>query len=118
ADPGTDAKALATLTGWCGRYSPWCAPDGEDGIRLDITGCAHLFGGEAAMLSDMIRRLWGFGIAARGAVADTPAAAWGWARHRRKSASPILGTGETAPLLPLPVTALRLEADSIDTLRV
>jgi protein ImuB len=116
ADAGADAKALAALTDWCGRYSPWCATDGEDGIRLDITGCAHLFGGEATMLSDMIRRLWGFGIAARGAVADTPAAAWGWARYRRKSATPILG--ETAPLLSLPVAALRLEPDSIDTLRV
>jgi protein ImuB len=70
------------------------------------------------MLGDMIPRLWSFGIAARGAVADTPAAAWGWARYRRKSAAPILGEGETAPLLSLPVAALRLEPDSIDTLRV
>ena len=118
ADPGADAKALAALTDWCGRYSPWCAPDGPDGIRLDITGCAHLFGGEAAMLGDMVNRLRAFGIAARGAVADTPAAAWGWARYRRKSAPPILGGGETAPLLPLPVAALRLEMTSLDTLRV
>jgi len=118
ADPGADGKALAALTDWCGRYSPWCATDGEDGIRLDITGCAHLFGGEAPMLSDMIRRLWDFGIAARGAVADTPAAAWGWARFRPKSATPILGEGETAPLLRLPVAALRLEAASLDTLQV
>ena len=45
ADPAADAKALASLTDWCCRYSPWCAMDGQDGIRLDITGCAHLFGG-------------------------------------------------------------------------
>ena len=118
ADPGADAKALTALTDWCGRYSPWCAPDGEDGIRLDITGCAHLFGGEAAMLADMIRRLLAFGFTARGAVADTPAAAWGWARYRPKPAPPILGEGETAPLLSLPVAALRLEPESIDTLLV
>jgi len=118
ADPGADAKMLAALTDWCGRYSPWCAPDGADGIRFDITGSAHLFGGEAAMLRDMIRRLRAFGIAARGAIADTPAAAWGWARYRTKSASPILGEGETAPLLSLPVGALRLEPENIDTLRV
>jgi protein ImuB len=118
ADPGADTKALRALTDWCGRYSPWCAPDGEDGICLHITGCAHLFGGEAAMLKDMIRRLHPFGIAARGAIADTPAAAWGWARYRPKSASPILGQGETAPLLSLPIAALRLKPESIDTLRV
>jgi protein ImuB len=118
ADSGADTKALTALTDWCGRYSPWCAPDGKDGIRLDITGCAHLFGGEATMLKDMIRRLHTFGIAARGAIAGTPAAAWGWARYRPKSASPILGQGETAPLLSLPIAALRLEPENIDTLRV
>jgi len=118
ADPAADAKALAALTGWCSRYSPWCALDGADGIRLDITGCAHLFGGEAAMLTDMIRRLRAFGFTARGAVADTPAAAWGWARYRPKAAPPILNEGEIAPLLPLPIAALRLEPESIDTLRV
>jgi protein ImuB len=118
ADPGADAKALGALTDWCGRYSPWCAPDGADGIRLDITGCAHLFGGEAAMLNDLIRRLRAFGLIARGAVADTPAAAWGWARYRPKSAPWVLAEGETAPLLPLPVAALRLAPESLDMLRV
>jgi protein ImuB len=118
AEPAADAKALAALCDWCSRYSPWCALDGEDGIRIDITGCAHLFGGEAAMLSDMTRRLRSFGLHVRGAVADMPAAAWGWARYRPKSAAPILGEGETAPLLSLPVAALRLEPESIDTLRV
>ncbi len=118
AEPDADAKALASLSDWCNRYSPWCAPDGADGIRLDITGCAHLFGGEAAMLADMVRRLRAFGISARGAVADTPAAAWGWARYRPKSAPPVLAEGETAPLLRLPVAALRLEPESLDTLRV
>ncbi len=118
ADPSADARALAALADWCGRYSPWCATDGEDGIRLDITGCAHLFGGEAAMLKDMVRRLRAFGLSARGAVADTAAAAWGWARHRPKTRSPILSEGETAPLLSLPIAALRLGQDSIDMLRV
>jgi len=79
AEPLADAKALAALTGWCRRYSPWCAVDGEEGIRLDITGCAHLFGGELTMLRDMAVRLRAFGIGVRGGIADTPAAAWGWA---------------------------------------
>ena len=118
AEPGADAKALAALIDWCSRYSPWCASDGEDGIRLDITGCTHLFGGEAAMLRDMEHRLRSFGFSARGAVADTPAAAWGWARYRPKSCAPILNIGETEALLLLPIAALRLDPDSIDTLRV
>jgi protein ImuB len=118
ADPAADAEALASLTDWCGRYSPWCAMDGADGIRLDITGCAHLFGGEAAILSDMEHRLRRFGLNARGAVADTPAAAWGWARYRPKSRPPVLNKGETEALLSLPIAALRLDPDSIDALRV
>jgi protein ImuB len=118
ADPAADAKALASLTDWCSRYSPWCATDGADGIRLDITGCAHLFGREAAMLRDMGHRLRSFGLNARGAIADTPAAAWGWARYRPKSRPPILNEGETEALLSLPIAALRLDPDSIDALRV
>jgi protein ImuB len=118
AEPGADAKALARLTDWCSRYTPSCAIDGVDGIRLDITGCPHLFGGEAAMLKDMEYRLRSFGFNARGAIADTPAAAWGWARYRPRSRPPILNEGETEALLSLPIAALRLDPDSIDTLRV
>src|SRR5260221_3128647 len=45
ADPVGDAGALHRLAEWCGRWSPWTVPDGDDGILLDITGCAHLQGG-------------------------------------------------------------------------
>ncbi len=118
AEPLADAKALAALAGWCTRYSPWCATDGQDGVRLDITGCAHLFGDELDMLRDMARRLYSFGIGVRGGIADSPAAAWGWARYRPKSRPPILAVGETEPLLTLPTAALRLDPADIDILRV
>jgi protein ImuB len=116
AMPAADARALAALADWCTRYSPWAATDGDDGIRLEITGCAHLFGGEAGVIADMGRRLCSFGIGVRGAIADTPAAAWGWARFRPRKAGPILGAGDTAPLLYLPTAALRLETESLETL--
>ena len=118
ATPEADTKILAALVDWCTRYSPWAAADGDDGIRLDITGCAHLFGDERALLQDMGHRLRAFGFTVQGAVADTPAAAWGWARHRPRKRSPILEPGETEPLLSLSIVALRLDPDSIDTLRV
>ncbi|HTJ65464.1 MAG TPA: DNA polymerase Y family protein [Alphaproteobacteria bacterium] len=116
AMPEADGQALAALAGWCTRYSPWTATDGEDGIRLEITGCAHLFGGEAGIVADMARRLHAFGVGARGAIADTPAAAWGWARFRPRKAGPILKAGDTASLLSLPAMALRLEPESLETL--
>jgi len=116
SEPAADAASLIALTEWCTRYSPWAAPDGEDGIRLDITGCAHLFGGETGIVRDMARRLRGFGIGTRGAIADTPAAAWGWARYRPRKAGPILRTGDDKALMSLPVAALRLQPDSLETL--
>ena len=92
ADPAADWRALETLADWCGRYTPWTSVDaaatdadangdadpfgGGGGIWLDISGCAHLFGGEAALLDDLLDRLTRFGVAARAAVADTPGTAW------------------------------------------
>ena len=66
--PERDDKALASLADWCSRYSPWVASDNKDGdygICLDVTGCAHLFGGEASMLDDISRRLRDFSIQAQ-----------------------------------------------------
>ncbi len=116
ADFGADAEALGRLADWCARYTPWSAVDGEDGLSLDITGSAHLFGGEAALLADLERRLTGFGVTVRAAAADTPAAAWAWARFG--DANPILNAGESGRrLAALPVEALRLAPATIEALR-
>lgn len=83
ADPAADARALEALAKWCVRYTPWTAVDdwpasgGGAGLFLDITGCAHLFGGEAALLRDLRDRLRGFGFTVRLGLADTKGAAWG-----------------------------------------
>jgi protein ImuB len=110
--PEKDAAALAQLADWCARFSPWVAVDGADGLFLDITGCAHLFGGEARMLEDLAQRLQKFGYRLRLAVADTPGAAWAAARfatlaHDRDIA--ILPPGGTREVIAsLSVAALRL----------
>jgi protein ImuB len=110
ADPAADAAALDQLVIWATRYTPWAAMDGGDGVVLDITGCAHLCGGEAALLEDACRRLGRAGITARAAIAETPAAAWAWARFRREDkARPIVPEGALGDhLAPLPVAALRI----------
>src|SRR5215475_3732534 len=89
ADPAGDAAALARLADWCSRYTPLVAIDGADGLWLDITGCAHLFGGERALMSDLRLRLAGFGHAARAAVADSPGAAWAVARFQEAEQSVV-----------------------------
>lgn len=116
ADPDGDAAALRRLALWCGRWSPWTTVDAPDGVVLDITGCAHLFGGESALLDDAAGRLAGFGLSARLAAAPTPGAAWAAARHGQ--ASPVLlpDGGVAAALAPLPLAALRLDAATIEAL--
>ncbi|WP_295691291.1 hypothetical protein [uncultured Maricaulis sp.] len=121
ADPAGDIRRLAALARGCGRWSPWTAPDpgqpGEDGILLEITGCAHLFGGEAALLTEALTALRRQGHKAHGAIAPTIGLAWGLARHTAPDAPDgQVVVKDIAALNPLPVTALRI-GETAATLR-
>ncbi|MBI1207021.1 MAG: DNA polymerase Y family protein [Azospirillum sp.] len=108
AEPEEDARLLERLAGWCLRYTPWTAADGADGVVLDITGCAHLLGGELPMLADLTNRLSAAGFESGTAIADTPAASWAVARFGPPGT--ILPAGrQRAVLAGLPVAALRLD---------
>jgi protein ImuB len=95
---------LPALALWCQHYTPLTAVDPPDGVMLDITGCAHLFGGEAGLKAQLLRRLPG----ARLSIADTAAAAWGLARYAAPGVEDFLS---------LPLAALRLEANIMVKLR-
>lgn len=117
SDFAGDAGALQDLAAWCLHYGPLTSADPPAGIWIDITGCAHLFGGETALLEDLLSRLVRNGLAARAAVADTPGAAWALARFGDGAASIVPpGDGEAA-LRPLSIAALRLTPALCDTLR-
>lgn len=114
AAPGQDALLLGFVADWCDRYTPLVALDGGDGLFLDITGCAHLFGGEEALLADALDRLERQGFAVRGAIADTPGAAWAVARHGDGGSIP---PGQQEDVLrPLPLAALRLDPEAVEGL--
>src|SRR5262249_24223082 len=81
ADEAADFALLASIADWGDRYTPLVGLDAPDGLTLDISGCAHLFGGEAAMAADIMRRLAAHGLQARVAIADTAGCAWGMARY-------------------------------------
>jgi protein ImuB len=118
AEPAEDAAALRRLAEWCGRYSPWTAPDGTDGVKIEITGSAHLWGGEAALAADLATRLDRRHLAGRIAIADTLGAAWATARFTEDNSPVILPPGDClAPLAPLPVEALRLDPSTTQGLR-
>ena len=105
ADPEGDTAALADAAAWCLRYTPLAAPDPPDGLWLDTTGCAHLSGGERAMLEDLRARFARAGIAARVAVADAPGSpgrrpSWRRRGHRRAARRRRAGAGAAARCSP------------------
>lgn len=111
AEPDADAAALSALVDWCVRFSPAVAADAPDGLFLDVTGVDHLWGGEAAMLADFRTRLAANGLPFRGAIADTPGAAWALVRFGEDGI--IAPPGGQGPLIaPLPPAALRLETET------
>lgn len=92
---------LNVLALWAQVFTPLTAPDPPDGVLLDITGCAHLCGGEVGLVARLAQRLPG----ARMAIAGTPAAAWGLARYGGDD------------LMTLPLAALRLPPATVVRLR-
>ncbi len=120
ADPEGDAALLERFGRWAGRWSPLVEVDGDPpallgtgGLRLDVTGIAHLFGGEPRLLRDIESRFADLGFTVRMGLAPTAAAAWALARY----APGICREGEIgAKLAPLPVAALRLPDEAVRTL--
>ena len=112
ADFAGDAAALSRLTRWCNRFSPFAASCGTDGIALDITGCAHLFGDERGLAAQLVERLRRQGIESRAAIADTLGAAWAISHSAGASVAVVARGGAQMVLADLPVTALRLEAET------
>lgn len=116
ADTGGDRAALERLVLWSRRWCPWTAADGDDGLVLDVTGAAHLFGGEEGLLADIQTQLSGLGLTTRLAAAPTWGAAWALARFGPGAV--ICGADEVmAQLAPLPVAGLRLEGEVLLLLR-
>ncbi len=106
ADPLAEAAFLRGLARWGTRFSPRVGCDGADGLVLDITGVAHLFGGEGALVADLMAALARLGVAAQPGLAGSRGAAWALARFgARRAAAP---GGEAAALATLPPAALRL----------
>lgn len=117
ADPCGDSDALERLALWAmRRYAPICQADPPDGLAIDITGAAHLQGGEAALLSDLTSRLERGAVTGRGVVAPTYGAAHAVVRYR--SDLPVVEADRLdAALAPLPLEALRLPGDLPAALR-
>lgn len=114
ADPAGDAARLRQLAFWARRWGPWSATDGADGLLIDSSGVAHLFGGEPGLLAAIETGCARAGLTARVSLAPTSGAAWGLARFGPPRA---VAEDVRAALAPLPVAALRLAPETLLLLR-
>ncbi|RYD54600.1 MAG: DNA polymerase Y family protein [Sphingomonadales bacterium] len=115
ADIEGDRKSLHGLAlALARRWAPTVAIEGDDSLFLDLTGVAHLHGGETRMAKRLSAMLARFGFSSRVSIADTPGAAWALA-HSDEPA--ICLPGAHAELIaPLPIEALRIEARAVELL--
>lgn len=109
ADPPGDTADLHRLALLlAARWTPVVMPSDADGLFLDLTGVAHLHGGEQRMAERLVRLLSRRGVAARIAVADTTGAAWALARYSGQTVMVLPPGDHMQALAPLPAKALRL----------
>jgi protein ImuB len=115
SDVRADAALLMQLAGLCEFFTPLFALDGDDGLLMDITGCAHLFGGENGLLEHVTKKFIRTQITFRYSIAVTPHAARAIARHLAEGIVPHDAT--EAVVRRLPLAALDISADSMLALK-
>jgi protein ImuB len=113
--PMEEARLLERLCDWCSRFTPLAALDCADGLMLDISGVAHLFGGEEALIEDCRDRLAAQGFTVAAGVGGNPLAAWALARFSRVKIAPDpLSDKAFAKLFhDLPLAALGLDDKTV-----
>lgn len=105
--PDRDAALLARALEDFGRFTPMIAPDPPHGLMLDVTGCAHLLGGEAGLLRAAAARAGRAGLSLRTAMAGTPQCARALARF---GPGGLFAPGQDRDAVRrLPVAALELQ---------
>ncbi len=110
ADPEGDAAWLNRLGLFAARrWSPRAALSGPDGLWLDLTGVAHLFGGEEQMGRRILAFCRRLGFGARLAIAGSLGAAHAFARYGDRSLLLAPPGSEADLLAPMPLAALRLD---------
>ena len=88
-----DYRFLDLLSRWAGKYSPWIKKELPDGVLIDITGCAHLFGGEQGLIEAFKIDCDNFALTVHIGLADTVGAAWALSRFLENT-SELLHTGD------------------------
>jgi len=114
-DDDADTKTLNAIADWCDRFTPLVALDHSNGLFLDITGCAHLFGGEAALMKTLCQALTRQGFIISTAIAGTAVAARALTHASHGVIVPP--EQEAAAVFALPVAALEVDQSIVTGLR-
>ena len=114
AQPEADARFIQRLAAFCDRFTPLVALDPPHGLMLDITGCAHLFGGEEGLVELIAGKMRAGRLGIRSAIAGTPEAARAASRFGRGGIIPP--GGDEAMARGLPLAALELPAETTTAL--
>ena len=115
ADEKADQALLENIADWCDRFTPLVAVNPPDGLFLDITGAAHLFGGEAQMIKHVMEKIAAQGFVVQAAIAGTSLAARALAQYANRG---IARPGQDKSMIaPLPVTALDCGEDRLRALK-
>lgn len=117
AEREADAEALVRLAHWSRRWACWTAPDGPDGLLLDMSRPAGFWTSDAAMLEAMETAFLSLGLSARLAVAPTIGAAWGLARFGDPRARVCTPERLDIAVDPLRIEALRVRPETVLLLR-
>ena len=117
ADPAGDLAFLEKLALWARRWGPWSALDPPDGLIVDVTSVAHLFGGEKRLIADAQTAFAARDLSVRLAIAPTAGAAWALARYGPENSIAGLQDDVVMRLAQLPVASLRLDPDVLTVLR-
>lgn len=105
-EPLVEARFLGALRRWAGKFSPWIAEDPPNGLVVDLTGCAHLFGGEPQLVQQVETDCIDLGLSVHVGIADTKGAAWALARY----AGQPLGVARTGDAIDQEAHATRARA--------
>jgi protein ImuB len=123
-DEAADTALLNDIADDCDRYTPMVSLDPPNGLILDITGCAHVWGDEKDLVSALAARLAHYGFTLRIALAETPDRARALARHggemlsvNRRTPPDQLNENRTCYIPALPIAALDLDESSATALR-
>ncbi len=115
SDRRADEALLGLILADAERWTPFVAADPPNGLILDITGCAHLFGGEKALRQSVVDRLGRRRLSAQAAIAGTPQAARALVRFGKEAIVPP--GGEAEAVRPLPVSALEMPPETETALK-